>query len=175
MGYGKKWKPIFGYEGWYSVSNIGNVRRDKGGQNRTYAGRLLKPFLNPKGYPVVDLHKRNRGEKFLVHQLVAYTFLGPCPEKKEINHKDSNRANPELSNLEYVTRSENTLHAYRNGRGPNNRGSKSGMAKLTEAKVLYIRIMYRLGLSTRIKLAKKFNMDRSTISDIIRRKSWRYI
>lgn len=174
MGY-EKWRTIKGYEDWYSVSDTGKVRRDKGGQNRTYAGRLLKPFKNPKGYLVVDLHKHNKGEKFLVHQLVAYTFLGPCPEGKEINHKDFNRANPALSNLEYVTRSENTLHSYKHNRGPDNSGSKSGMAKLTEYEVKKIRNIYETKDITTRRLAEVFNVHQSTISDIIRKETWRYV
>lgn len=171
----EEWRPIVGFEGWYSVSNLGRIRRENGISNRTKPGFILKNFLNSQGYPRVDLHVNGRRYSRQVHQLVALTFIGPCPHGKEINHIDSNRDNPNLLNLEYVTRSENTLHAYRNGRGPDNKGSKSGMSKLKEEQVLKIRELYRSTDLTTRQLARIFNVHQSNISDIIRRNTWRHI
>lgn len=106
------WKPIEGYEGIYSVSNLGNI---KGVVRPGSSGALLKPVKNHFGYLTVHLysHPKNRG--FLIHRLVAKAFI-PNPEnKKTVNHIDGNKENNMVENLEWATYSENHKHAYRMG------------------------------------------------------------
>jgi hypothetical protein len=101
------WRPVVGYEGVYSVSSLGRVRRDVGGRG-TRSGIVRKPYPNPDtGYLVIVLGWLGVKRTFAVHQLVAEAFIGPCPERMLVHHKDGNRANPELSNIEYVTAAEN--------------------------------------------------------------------
>ena len=78
----------------------------------TKKGRMLRPGIASNGYPTVAL---GRGNTRTLHSLVAETFLGPCPENCEVRHKDGNRTNPQLSNLEYGTRSDNMLDAAKHG------------------------------------------------------------
>lgn len=88
------------YKSNYSVSSCGLVRNDK-------TQRILKPRHNYGGY----LKVRILGSEHLVHRMVAQAFLGES--SLEVNHKDGNKENNHLKNLEYCTSSENTLHYYR--------------------------------------------------------------
>lgn len=116
------WKDIPKYEEKYQASNFGNIR------SKTYEGRNiiknLKLTKRKDGYLQVQLYEK----KFLVHRLVAITFLGN-KENLVVNHKDGNKENNNVNNLEWVTSSENTIHAYNNSLkkkyyGKNNWNSK---------------------------------------------------
>lgn len=115
------WKPIKDYEGLYEVSNFGNVRSldhyaSNGVKDILYKGRTLKYWWDGKhNYKMVTLSKDNRKTKYLVHRIVAETFMENPKNKKEVNHKDGNKGNNEVSNLEWVTSKENKEHAYKNG------------------------------------------------------------
>lgn len=115
------WKDIEGYEGFYQVSNLGNVRSlDRYVKNRMSnknikRGKILKSCINKHGYLAVHLIKETKGQTKTVHRLVANAFI-PNPENKpEVNHIDGNKQNNILENLEWVTSSENTLHAIKTG------------------------------------------------------------
>ena len=91
----------------YEVSNLGNVRK--------LGGRLLRACASGNGYIIFATHVAGKRTNVLMHRAVLEVFIGPCPEGKEVNHKDGNKHNNALSNLEYVTRSENGKHAVRMG------------------------------------------------------------
>lgn len=133
-------REIQGYEGLYSIDPAGNVvsisRLVKGADGVLYprGGIVLKPGTNKQtGYLQVDLWKANKGTKFAVHRLVAEAFIPNPDGKLEVNHKDGNRANPAMDNLEWVTSSENSYHAYRHGAA-----TQEGKRKLTEQDYLVI-------------------------------------
>ena len=102
-----EWKPIVGYEGFYDVSNDGQVRNAR-------TKRVLK---NQKsgGYEHVSLYMKNSCKISYIHRLVAIAFLQENKEKKEVNHIDGIKTNNSISNLEWVTRSENMIHATKSG------------------------------------------------------------
>ena len=106
------WKPTF--HDLYEVSNLGNVRRIAPGIN-TKTGRVLKPCKSGNGYMIVGLHKGGSRKNCLVHRLVAEAFISQIPKGLTVNHKDGNKLNNELNNLEIVTYSENLKHAIRTG------------------------------------------------------------
>lgn len=115
------WKDIENYEGLYQVSNFGRIKSlnhmaSNGIKDIMYKGRILKPFLDgKKNYLEVCLSKNNLKKKYLVHRLVAETFLENEYNKREVNHKDGNKQNNCVDNLEWVTSKENKHHAYENG------------------------------------------------------------
>jgi hypothetical protein len=115
------WKDVVGYEGLYQVSNLGRVWRYERQVRRGYCLATMKARLKVQqiattGYWTVNLTDNNG--KFMVHRvhrLVAIAFI-PNPKNKPcVNHIDSNRLNPYASNLEWATKSEDCIHAYRVG------------------------------------------------------------
>jgi len=104
------WKDVKGYEGIYKVSNLGNVKRLIGVQCKKE--RTLKVVDNGSGYLGVSLCKNSKAIREYVHRIVAISFLTNDKEKEEVNHIDGIRTNNKLSNLEWVTRSENHKHRY---------------------------------------------------------------
>ena len=166
------WKRAVGFPA-YSVSDRGRVRNDVARQG-TFAGRILRPYSAGQ-YPGVSLFRGggSRAEKHYVHRLVTEAFLGPCPEGKEVNHKDGDKWNPCLSNLEYLTRGENQRHAYRTGL-KSAKGQKAGSVKLTEVEVRQIRHRYANGESQR-ELAVNFGMTRPAIQQIVTGRSWPHV
>lgn len=105
---GEEWRPVVGYEGKYEVSNLGRVK------SSNYQRRGFEKILSPKsntGYLRVELRGGDSPREKCVHALVAEAFI-PNPENKsEVNHLDGNGFNNKVSNLEWVTRSENAKHS----------------------------------------------------------------
>ena len=98
------WKDIKDYEGYYQISSEGNIRNIKTQQ-------ILKGDTNNLGYRRVTLYTPIR-KRFFIHRLVALHFCEGYSEELVVNHKDGNKQNNNYLNLEWVTRSENDLHAY---------------------------------------------------------------
>lgn len=173
------WKDIPGYEGLYQVSNFGRVKSmgrvsfsgPHYSTKRKYPSKVLKHRLIC-GYPKVPLCKDGIVTDWRVHRLVLLAFIGESD--LECNHKDGNRSNNNLNNLEYCTRSENVEHACRTGLWYH-RGEKSPTAKLYEKDVINIRNMYKSGKYSMPKLSKMFGIGCSQIYRIIRRESWKHI
>jgi hypothetical protein len=137
---------------------------------------MRKTPLNSEGYLHVQLWWKGRRQGFKVHRLVAAAFLGPCPAGKECNHKDGNRTNAALSNLEYVTQSENTLHSYRVlGRKPApSYGEEHGRAKLKEEQVFEIIRRYKGG-ERQTALASHYDVSQTLVSQIVSGQTWGWL
>lgn len=110
-------KDIYGYEGLYQISNFGNVksadreRLGRGGSIRKCPGRILKPKINNKGYYQVDLfNSENKSKRFLIHRLVAETFLDNSNNYDQINHIDNDHTNNHVDNLEWCTNEYNCTY-----------------------------------------------------------------
>lgn len=101
-------------------------------------------------------------------------FVGECPPKLQVNHKDGQRSNNALSNLEYVTCSENHKHAYAVlGRKKTiTKGEKNGRAKLNIAQVEEIRRMYARGGISQQKIADQYGVNQTMIGFIVRKANW---
>lgn len=99
------WKNIVGYEGLYQVSNLGNVKSLN--YRRTGKERILKPGNYKEGYLYVILCKNRKLKHFTIHRLVAQAFLENPDHKSDVNHKDENKTNNCVNNLEWMSRKEN--------------------------------------------------------------------
>ena len=155
----EQWRDIIGCEGRYKVSNYGRVKSFQ--HNRS---KIMSDNKHSKGYMLIRLYKNGHSENFGVHTLVAQAFT-PNPEKKsEADHRNGNKTDNCIWNLDWVTRRENATRAYQLGLIPVKRGVQSHFAKLTAGDVIYIRINPD-GLKTR-DLAEKFNVSRATINRV---------
>ena len=164
------WKPVVGYETHYSVSDQGRVRREYAVRG-TFVGRIRKPWVNKDGYLKTKLSVCGKTKAFFVHRLVTDTFLGSRPENLEVNHKNGIKTDNRAENLEYVTRLENMRHAITTGLR-NCCGEKNPHARLTLAKVGWIRRIYRHGELTRKQLGDCFGVAEQTIGDIVTGRKW---
>ena len=109
------WKDIKGYEGKYQASSFGRIKRNETFKfGKIYPEIIMKTRYNNMGYKVVNLFKGQKQKTFLVHRLVASTFLYNDDKLKVVNHKDGIKTNNKIENLEWVTRSENKAHALKN-------------------------------------------------------------
>lgn len=121
------WKPVEGYEGLYEVSNTGKVKSLKrtvksyNDWDRTFNEKILTLHSSkitkrhPKPMYHVELWKDNKRQVKMIHRLVAETFIPNPDGKPQVNHKDGNRMNNSVENLEWCTCSENSNHAYKTG------------------------------------------------------------
>lgn len=116
------WKDIQGFEGLYQVSNDGKVRsldriiNYKDGRARLEKGHKLKPHADKKGYTRVTLCKNNKCKPYLVHRLVAMAFIPNPNNWPQVNHKDENKTNNTVWNLEWCDRIYNCNYGTRNER-----------------------------------------------------------
>lgn len=156
------WKPVVGYEGLYAVSDRGHVRRVA--QYRNSTEKPLKASI-VAGYPRITLCKDNVRRAALVHRVVAEAFIGMGPNMV-INHKNGNKTDNRLSNLEVCTRSENERHKWHTLK----RGVLNNV-KITRKIADQIRALYGPEWSYS-KLGKRFGLHKSTIADIISMRIW---
>lgn len=116
------WKDIPGYEGYYQASNKGNIKSLQFQCNLTGKKypreKVLKQKIDKDKNKRVILWKNGKSKTWLVHRLIGITFLGEPKEKMTINHKDGNRLNNNIDNLEWLSLNENILHGFNNGLYP---------------------------------------------------------
>lgn len=99
------WKDILDYEDLYQVSNLGQI------QSKLNL-KVLKPAIDRYGYTKVGLTKNGKTKSFKVHRLVAIAFLPNPDNKEQVNHKDHNKLNNNVENLEWVSHRENMIHHF---------------------------------------------------------------
>lgn len=154
-------KNIKGFEGLYSACESGKIW---GHRQKKY----LKPWLIGHGYEMVSLYRIPRkNEKFLVHRLVAQTFISNPENLREVNHKNAELRDNRPENLEWVSSKQNKRHAWKNRLYTHN--------KLTEEQVREIRRRYKEGGIRQIELAVEYRTTQFNISWIIRGKGWSHI
>lgn len=111
------YKDIIGFENIYQISNLGNVRsldrlvRSHKDKTRTIKGKSYIPYIGLRGYKTVNLRIAKNIKLIPIHRLVAIAFIDNPDNKPCVNHKDGNKLNNEISNLEWVTYKENNNHA----------------------------------------------------------------
>lgn len=171
-------KPVFGYEGRYSITRDGRVW-SHGVMANQYGPQRRKPHwksrhLSNSGYLFVQLRNENGTDKGLfIHHLVLLAWGTPRPSPKhECNHKNGIKTDNHISNLEWLAREQHIRHGVVNGLYP--RGSRAPHAKLTEADVIEIRTRFANG-ETRKDLAKAYGIAYGAMWHICARTQWRHI
>ena len=147
------WKEI-GKTG-YEVSDLGRIRNGK---------RILAGSYHSDGYIFTNI----RGDQIPIHRFVAGAFIPNPDNKPEVNHKDGNKMNNSVSNLEWVTRSENLKHAVRLGLRP--KGLSTYKGKFTEEQREEIKNYWNSGEYSRREIAKLYGVSHTCINDILNNK-----
>lgn len=111
------WETVNSKIGDYEVSNHGRIRSpmrvDKSGHRRKE--KYLSPYISKFGYVRINLYSNNKRKNYFLHRLIAETFLEKPIGDLQVNHKDGNKLNNNVDNLEWVTPSDNQKHAFEHG------------------------------------------------------------
>jgi hypothetical protein len=177
-------KNVVNFEGLYWVDSTGNVLT-KNWRN-TGKEAVLRPATDKKGYLRVALVKNGKLHTLKVHRIVASAFIYNPENKPQVNHKNGNKKDNSVQNLEWCTQKENAIHAVKNGlwdmkiAGWNKgittiKGSQIGTSLLKEFQVIEIRNKFKPRKYTRKMLAKEYNVTEACIADIVRGKSWKHL
>lgn len=173
----EEWKSVKGYEGYYEVSNYGNVRSVhrvltyNNGALREWTSIPIKQHIR-KRYLSVLFNKKATAKHYCVHRLVATAFIGDCPEGLQVNHKDGIKNNNFQWNLEYVTAKENIQHSYRYGLNNKVYGENVSNSVLSNKQAEEIRIKYKTGKYFYKDLAKNYGVSDTLIGNLIRNKTY---
>lgn len=166
------WKDIKYYEGLYQVSNLGRIKSLK---RKVYAGRgrmrwqyeriLSENKTNGNGYKIVSLNKQGKSQNKYIHRLVAETFLENPNDYKYINHKDENKANNCVNNLEFCTAqyncTYNDLHIRNGLKNRNNKYSKKILQLNDDDEIINI-------FPSISEASRQLNVSQQAISDCLR-------
>lgn len=164
------WKEVIGYEGYYQISNLGNVksydRMHSSGLGRTYfkPGRILKPAKGSHGYLGVLLCKNKVQISNCIHSLIAKAFIPNPLNLRYVNHKDGNKLNNSIENLEWVTAQQNCQHAY-------DTNLRKPFRKATTEQVIQIRALSNCFNMSNTLLANMYGLVQPTVSCIVNYKS----
>lgn len=157
----------------YLVAKDGTVWRTRFRNGKTTRKLDVPVVMKQKlrsGYPAVGLWNNASQKVLSVHVMVLETFVGDRPGANfDAAHKDGNRLNPRLDNLEWTTKSANNCHKRLHGTMPC--GEKSGTAKLTDSAVRTIRLMKNTGCSS-VFLARRYGVHPSTIRRVANGTRW---
>lgn len=168
------WRLVPSLNSKYEVSSYGQIRNTK-------TKHTLHQYISKHGYCILQVKPTpNEKKNIRVHQIVAEAFIGPCPDGYVVNHKDGNKQNNHVDNLEYVTPSQNNQHALDTGlRHPANmkeyspRGEKHYKATIDKDMVYKIlRMRDETGFGCR-KIASALNVSRGAVDGILIGKTWK--
>lgn len=160
------WRNIKGYRDKYQISNYGRVRN---------LNKILAPINRKDGYVGIRLCLNGKHKSFLIHRLVALSFVRNINGEKEVNHIDSNRNNNNVNNLEWCNKSNNMKHAFSNGFA-SRAGSKNSQSKLSEKQVRIIKHIFTISNHTSIKkIAEIFKVGLTTIYEIRSGAAWKNV
>jgi len=164
----ENWLPVVGYEGLYSVSDLGRVK------SHWYSNpRILAPSVTRDGYLKVVLSGHNGRKNSTIHTLVMGSHFGRRPRGLDISHKDGDKCNNLLSNLEYLSHKENINKKHEHGTTA--RGESNGNSNLNEIKVCAMRLLHSTGNYTYTYIGNMFNIDKATANRAINNKTWSHI
>lgn len=166
----EEWRDIQDFEGCYQVSNLGRVRSldrtiyTKDGKSQNWKGRLLKQRVSNSGYNQVGFKKQAKTYMRDVHRLVAIAFIPNLDSLREVNHMNGIKHDNSVSNLEWVSSTQNNNHALDLGLMPY--GEKCSWSKLSDVQVLEIYNLANKKELTHKQIAIRFNVSKGTVSKI---------
>jgi hypothetical protein len=171
----EEWRVIKNFPD-YQVSSLGRIRRwrssDLPKSHNAKVGRIMSTRVSRNGYELVTL---SPGPKTMtVHSVVASAFIGDRPSGMDCNHKDGKKLNNSDVNLEWISKSDNCLHASRLGLKNVPKGEKSKRSTITESQVIQILNLCDQGVRNR-DIAMQFQINPHLVSDIRIGKSWKHI
>ena len=180
----EEWKFIKGFKN-YQISNIGRVRTldkkvnvNRGGKTfkKFYKGKIKTLKKDTSGYLFTDLWKNGKCKFVKAHRLVLCAWSDKSYKyKKQVNHRDCNKLNNHIDNLEWATPKENIKHAEINGLRTHHKGSKCYNSKLLEKDISIIRNKFNGVRGDLSKIARLYNVAPATIRDIIRKRTWKHL
>lgn len=168
------WKDIPGWEGIYQISNEGRCRRMVAGQG-TCVGKIVKPKRSGwKGqYLSFSLSRDNRPSQIYAHRAVLIAFVGAPPtDQHQANHRDGNKHNNHVDNLEWVTPFENQRHRYES-LGKTQDGEANGFNKYSENIIRQVITLYNSGSYTQREIARITGVDYRYVNAIVHRRAWK--
>lgn len=176
----EEWRDVSGFEGFYQVSSMGNVRGlrrqvKNGSSFRIKQEKQMKPNTDKDGYKTVTLSKYSKCKTLKIHRLVAVAFIPNPEEKATVNHKNTIKSDNFISNLEWETRKENGAHAsinklYR----PKARFIDNKGIKLKPDEVIKIRELRTCGTSVK-EISDRFKVTIGNIYLVLSNKTWKHL
>lgn len=163
------WKPVVGFEARYQVSSLGRFKALArkiyyvDGRQGNLPERFIRGSLMNAGYISVSFDSKARR---LAHQVVAEAFLGSCEYRQTVNHKDGNKTNNCVENLEWATYKENNTHARNTGLN-NQHGEKNNLHKYSDQFIQSVRNVYCAYSPTYKYLGQLFGLDDYHVRQIV--------
>lgn len=156
-----QWRPVLGHEGYYEISDRGELRNS--------TGRLLKPFVRKNGYAAFFTTTSGKPKCLLVHAMVLEAFVSPRPAGMQVRHLDGNPRNNTLANLAWGSAKQNAEDKRAHGRI--RFGAQNPKTKLTAEQVIEIRSM----TGPVAAIAREFGVCHATIKAIKQGRTWQHV
>lgn len=166
----EEWRCLYDYDGTYEVSNYGNVRSN----SRKKRGKALKPTISERGYYTVTLLNGDKRRLYFIHSLVLTHFVGPRSNGEQADHKDADKTNNHVSNLQWLSQSENRKK--QTTQGGDSYGESNGQAKLCDDAVREILETKKISKARNwgaARLARKFGVHQATIYRVVSGANWK--
>lgn len=166
-----QWRLVELSNGRLEVNEVGGVRSLK---SLTHPGKILNQQISNSGYRCFAYRTDGKRLRLLLtHRLVAKAFIPNPDNKPQVNHKDGNKLNNNVSNLEWCTQSENGKHAHDNNLIKVIHGEEHPWAKLSQEQAQEIKDKYQTGKYTQRQLAQEYGVIQQTISRIMTGLNWK--
>ncbi len=170
------WRPVVGWEGLYSVSDLGRVRREarSAANGSRWPERLRTPSVSPQGYRQVRLQSNGRANTYKVATLVALAFIGLRPDGQVVRHGKNGQLDDSLPNLCWGTQLQNAADKIRDD--THNRGERHGHSRLTADQVRTARRSYDTEKKGSLsRLAREWGVSVQTVWSAATRKNWAWL
>ena len=138
------------------------------------SGKYITKRIGTRGYSMINLCINGKCKTFAFHRIMAELFIPNPNNLPQINHKDGNKLNNSLDNLEWITASGNNMHALKTGLRHAAKGKNTNNGRFNEDEIRNIRTLYKEGYSQR-KIASKFNVTKGAIAQIIRKETYAWV